>query len=496
MVVLLNLCIIMGLFKSLLEGRLMKFKVKNNSSILLGIAIAVLVISCTLLIYKEAKADTSLILSVAIEQDATDASILSTKATTSLGNSIDHAVSVEGAFGKKTARVNTTYGVALAYSSFLKLTHDFLYQNRRFDYGSDIGSANERVYQNAFGVAYRHYFNLDFPNSFQVSTYFNYAPSKEASIKSETLSYSYAGDGTYSIRKHRARLAGSKATNTDIETTVVPWANATILTGVNYSTLSFDKIWEEKTSYTGFGLHAKYSQVVNSWLKLNSHYRLSRVNGSVGFGASMLLPPVQDIQFELVGDFSRQKSMAIDKPYWVSNLVLKTYLWQNSPRKYTALSSPRQTLKDWVSKPVVRIQDVLVAPETHYTTVANVNTYLSAPTGAFLRTIDIYKDINDHGILWANYNGARWRTLERDVLADSTFNSLKASFYRAEYDEGNGTIKAYYSDDGAPYATEHNNTLVLIYSGDKEVVGVIGDTWKDGVCRARYASSCRFEVEM
>lgn len=428
-------------------------------------------------------ADDTYTVDIGSEYDTTNSAAISAKISAAFGASKTQAFSFENVMGQKTMRTNLTYGFSAYDKHLFKLTDDFLYQKLEFDFGADFGKHEEGVYQNAIGAAYRYDVGGSFLKNFELSSYFSYAPSKNSTFKPEPFTYVPTDEeGTYRVVTFHGRLAGSTLYHQNVSIGVSPWQDGLLTFGADYERYEFDNKWTKKISDTSLGGHVGFSQILFPRLKVESSHRLLRKNQLHSGKLSVLLPSPKDVQFELIGDLSYENNTALSRDYKNVGLTLRSDLWVEPATSYRGLYD-KQSLRDWVSEPVVRMHDVMILPEMQYTKDATIYTYLNAPDNSFLRDVGDVKD--DY-----HYQGTWWHVLYRE----KDFDVGTATFKQAYYYVLSGIINAEYKD-----ADERH--MRIRYAGYRKVEGTLGDNWNEGatksaphLCQEKSAASCKFKV--
>lgn len=429
-----------------------------------------------------AYADDAFTVNFGTEYDSTASPVFTGKLSTAFGDTKTNALAFEVAAGQKTSRTNITYGFVLDYDHYFKMTDDFLYQKRQFDFGQDLGKHNQGVYQNAFGAAYRYDIGGSLFKGVELSSYFSYAPSKK-SVKKVT--YEQVGEYTYIPVTSQGRLAGSKSTRNEIALQVSPFDNSLLTVGVSHDAVKFDKQWESQVSDSKFGGHVDFEQVVFPWLKARSDYRFMQLTNAYSGGFSAMLPSVKDIQLELVGDLSKEDNTAINNKYWLSKLTLKATVWGGKPNKTYTIANNKQDLREWVNKPVVRMRDVLVLSEIRYKKGEKFSTGLTPPSN------DIVRSMGENPVP-VEFNGALWGVLSNLGYPHNV--SFKSATYYKETGKADIVI-AYYDDD-----EDTGNKISLFYSGHKALKAMLPGKWQSRgsgnmfTCESASVSDCPFEV--
>ncbi len=408
-----------------------------------------------------------------------------------------NALALEFNAGSNTLRANATYAFKLGQNNYFKITDDFLYQKRHFDFDKIIGKSNVKLYQNAIGAAYHYDLNGKFLNGLETSFYYSHAPSKDVGFKPVRGSFEKVGDGQYEWVNHKARIAGSNVTHSEISVDVSPWSNNLIRLGATYDTVNFDQKWEKSKRDSAFGWHVETEQVVFSWLKTRGNYTFLNLEKNYGFGFSMMLPSTENIKLELLGDFSKIDNTMINKNYWLSTASLKATIWDSKPRKSYQADQDSLTMREWVSKPAVRMHDVIVKPESMYEKSFIANIYQDMPSLEEISLLDAdSRHVKHNRMLWVvskNIGSLPEEGLSKVQFSNAKYYPANGKLY-AEYDVGNGS--------------KNGQTLGFEYKSAYPVKTVIGNNWQttDGgktyVCQSSDSqvrmspSGCKFEITL
>ena len=390
------------------------------------------------------------------------------------------AYAIEADLGFKMDRLNLTIGQALTKTNRIKLTVEGLAQKQSFDF--DSGSVEKWVSQYAGGGEFQHILGEGFLNNISLGGYYAQALNKTLD---PVLYFDANKDGWINYR----HIAGavSKGVNTSLG--VRPWKTAIITLTGYYDWLHYRNIYEnvsaEDSNELGYGI--SLSQYISSSLEVTANYINRAVYRSIEFGLSFchnIFHDTRSLALSISGarsssdNVSRENSLTIGFNYYFAPMN----------NTYHIPGFQMSSFKAWISKPAVRMDQVLAAADQMSerakvsSPTSNVFTYSEVDT-----TGTITEQISWDGIT-SNVPNAQleyYLTIKDDTSA-STNSQLKndeSSLPDNQLVHGT-TYTVHNLNSGGAYrvilrAVEKNSGADSIFS-DTFTAGTDKITWPDG----------------
>lgn len=265
------------------------------------------------------------------------------------------AILAELDFGGKERRVSATWGHALAANQLVKITAENLSQKLDFDFSSGIES--QWIYQNAVGASYAYLVNHSMLHDINFNAYYSKANSKTLSDKIYT-------QGGITYLNHR-RIAGgvNKSLSAGVGFTPVP----TTLVGVqaNYDNISY-RMYNDlgaRKNDDGLGATVSLDQLITDHVKfkLLASHRKPYADYQAQLNWLLYSVPGSNLQLGLLGEtVVGNLGTRSDNKFGINF----AYTWggkQNAKPFVYGLPciNTMENLRDWVSKPAVRMEQVL-----------------------------------------------------------------------------------------------------------------------------------------
>ena len=266
--------------------------------------------------------------------------------------------------GKKAHRVNATLGYILSLHQRLKLTGEYLTEQKSFEFYS--GKEAKWIGQYAYGLGYQYLFSKGLLNDINITTYYSKAQNKTLSAKE------YIDEGLrYRDYRH---IAGGADRSISLGLDVHPFKNTLLGLEANYDNVSYDTLYEHGQDERGLGATLSLHQLLSKKVKLELLASDRKPYQSYGVGVHWLLKsnPGSKLELGLEGkriiganSLSNDSQLDIDIGYEWGGVGLghpSSYMLSNDLCDESWQSS---SLLDWVSKPAVYMDQVLAVKDEH-----------------------------------------------------------------------------------------------------------------------------------
>ena len=266
--------------------------------------------------------------------------------------------------GKKAHRVNATLGHILSLHQRLKLTGEYLTEQKSFEFYS--GKEAKWIGQYAYGLGYQYLFSKGLLNDINITTYYSKAQNKTLSAKE------YIDEGLrYRDYRH---IAGGADRSISLGLDVHPFKNTLLGLEASYDNVSYDTLYEHGQDERGLGATLSLHQLLSKKVKLELLASDRKPYQSYGVGVHWLLKsnPGSKLELGLEGkriiganSLSNDSQLDIDIGYEWGGVGLghpSSYMLSNDLCDESWQSS---SLLDWVSKPAVYMDQVLAVKDEH-----------------------------------------------------------------------------------------------------------------------------------
>ena len=288
--------------------------------------------------------------------------MLSGQYTQMLGS--NNALSLLLETGKKAHRINATLGHILSLHQRLKLTAEYLTEQKSFEFYS--GKEEKWIGQYAYGLGYQYLFSQGLLNDINITTYYSKAQNKILSAKE------YIDEGLrYRDYRH---IAGGADRSISLGLDVHPFKNTLLGLEANYDNVSYDTLYEHGQDERGLGATLSLHQLLSKKVKLELLASDRKPYQSYGVGVHWLLKsnPGSKLELGLEGkriiganSLSNDSQLDVDIGYEWGGVGLghpSSYMLSNDLCDESWQSS---SLLDWVSKPAVYMDQVLAVKDEH-----------------------------------------------------------------------------------------------------------------------------------
>jgi len=269
---------------------------------------------------------------------------------------VRNALSAEVDAGGKQRRFSVTWGHALTPNQLIKLTAENLSQKLDFDFSS--GMVSQWIYQNAIGASYAYVLDKGLLHDVNFNAYYSKANSK-------TLADKNYWSGGFLYRNHR-RISGGTDKSISAGVDFVPTPTTLIGLQANYDNVLY-RMYNDLSSKkddNGLGATVSLDQLINDHVKfkLLASHRKPYQDYQAEVDWLLYSIPGSNLQLGLLGERIVGNLGARNDNQVGINL---TYNWGGDQNAKPAMyGSPQanvgiNNLRDWVSNPAVRMQQVL-----------------------------------------------------------------------------------------------------------------------------------------
>jgi hypothetical protein len=282
------------------------------------------------------------------------------------------AALIELDLGGKQRRIAGTWGHALTSTQLFKLTAENLSQNLDFDFVT--GKIRKWMYQNAIGGSYAYLIKNGLFNDINLNAYYSKANSKNL----PSIDYT---SGTGVFRDFR-RIAGGVDKSASVGVHLLPTPATLIGIAADYDNVSYKmrNDLSTKRDENGLGATVSLDQLINDHIKFNllaSHRKpyqdyKAEVDWLVNSapGSSLELGVLGE---RVIGNLGTRNDTqgGVNFAYtWGGNPTAKPMLY-GVPKADTGISG----LRDWVSNPAVRMEQVLALKDERIQRIGTVTTH-------------------------------------------------------------------------------------------------------------------------